>query len=243
MSKMNLSYNHGKIGRFVPEFSSSLSLPPLQNPTLYKIAFTHRSALNEFPDRPVSNERLEFLGDAVLELTVSRYLYDQFPGDPEGILTSYRSSLVKTTTLAKTAKEYGLGQLLVLSKGEEQSGGRENAALLANTFEAYVGALYLDQGYAAADSFIHTALIPKLHEIRAKKQYKDSKSTLQEYAQSKHQRPPTYKVVGEAGPDHQKQFAVAVLVGGNELGRATGKSKQEAQQLAAEKALEKITET
>ncbi|HZZ98642.1 MAG TPA: ribonuclease III [Candidatus Saccharimonadia bacterium] len=222
---------------------SDLPLPQLQNQDLYKIAFTHRSALNEFPDRPVSNERLEFLGDAVLELTVSRYLYDQFPDEPEGILTSYRSSLVKTTTLAKVAKEYGLGQLLILSKGEEISGGRENAALLANTFEAYTGALYLDQGYEAADTFIKAAVIPKLHAIRKNKLYKDPKSTLQEHAQSKHQRPPAYKVISETGPDHQKEFIVAVAVGGQELGRAMGKSKQEAQQLAAEKALEKIKET
>lgn len=216
-------------------------LPPLSNTDLEHTAFTHRSALNEIPDRTASNERLEFLGDAVLELVVSRYLYDQFPDEPEGILTSYRSSVVKTTTLAAVAKEYGLGEKLVMSKGEELSGGRHNSALLANTLEAYIGAIYLDLGYDAADGFIKTAVIPKLEEIRQKKQVKDGKSTLQEYAQSRHQRPPSYKVVSEIGPDHQKQFIVSVSMGGELLAEATGKSKQEAQQRAAEKALEMIS--
>lgn len=218
-------------------------LPPLHDVQLEKITFTHRSSLNEYSDRLVSNERLEFLGDAVLELVVSRYLYDQFPNEPEGVLTSYRSSLVKTPTLAKVAREYQLGQRLVMSKGEELSRGHENAALLANTLEAYIGALYLDQGYDKAAEFIQAALLPKLEEIRQKKQFKDPKSTLQEHAQSLHQRPPAYKVLEEIGPDHHKKFRVSVSIGGDELGEATGKSKQEAQQLAAEKALEKIKKT
>lgn len=218
-------------------------LLPIHDPLLEKIAFTHRSALNEYSDRAISNERMEFLGDAVLELVVSRHLYEEYPDEPEGVLTSYRSSLVKTTTLAVVSKEYGLGEKLIMSKGEEQSGGHENEALLANTLEAYIGALYLDQGYEASQNFIETALIPKLEEILENNKVKDAKSQLQEYAQSKHQRPPSYKVIGETGPDHQKQFIVAVSINGERLAEAEGKNKQEAQQLAAEKALEKIRET
>lgn len=237
MSRKNLNSNPGTTP--VPIGP----LPAIINAELEQIAFTHRSALNEYPTRTVSNERMEFLGDAVLELVVSRHLYDQFPDEPEGVLTSYRSSLVKTTTLAIVSKEYGLGEKLIMSKGEELSGGHENEALLANTMEAFIGALYLDQGYEAAQAFIESALLPKLEEIRENNMVKDPKSTLQEYAQSKHQRPPSYKVVGETGPDHQKQFIVSVSISGQKLGEATGRNKQEAQQLAAAEALEKITQS
>ena len=206
-------------------------LPPLHDSALEKTAFTHRSALNEFPDFTESNERLEFLGDAVLELSASKYLYENFPQDPEGTLTNYRSSLVKTTTLAKLAASLGMGQRLILSKGEVQGGGRTNTALLANTFEAYIGALYLDQGFETVDVF------------RSKNLHKDEKSKLQEYLQSQHEEPPVYIVTKEDGPAHQRLFEVSLQVKGKEIATAEGKTKQDAQQTAATKALEILGKT
>ncbi|HAV14802.1 MAG TPA: ribonuclease III [Candidatus Pacebacteria bacterium] len=218
-------------------------LPPLHDSALEKTAFTHRSALNEFPDFTESNERLEFLGDAVLELSASKYLYENFPQDPEGTLTNYRSSLVKTTTLAKLAASLGMGQRLILSKGEVQGGGRTNTALLANTFEAYIGALYLDQGFETVDVFLRAHLYPLLEGIRSKNLHKDAKSKLQEYLQSQHEEPPVYIVTKEDGPAHQRLFEVSLQVKGKEIATAEGKTKQDAQQTAATKALEILGKT
>lgn len=202
------------------------------------MAFAHRSALNENRELCESNERLEFLGDAVLELSTSAYLYHTYPDVLEGTLTNYRSSLVKTTTLASVARKLGMGERLVLSKGEERSGGRQNTALLADTFEAFIGALYLDQGFAAADDFLKEHLFGLLEPIRKRNLHKDAKSTLQELLQAKHTEPPVYAVVEETGPAHQRAFVIALRVGSTELARASGKTKQEAQQAAAQKALE-----
>lgn len=216
-------------------------LPNFQNPQLLNLALTHRSALNEkLSEASESNERLEFLGDAVLELLTTKYLFDQYPDEPEGVLTAYRSSLVKTTTLAKLATELGLGERLIMSKGEEGGGGRANESLLADTFEAVLGALYLDQGLEAVEQFLNTHLFPKFDEIKAQGLYKDAKSQLQELVQAQGKPTPLYQVLSEVGPDHDKQFQVAVLVEDQILAKGSGKSKQSAQQSAAQTALNKL---
>ncbi len=214
-------------------------IPTFRNDALLQNALVHRSALNELHGS-VSNERLEFLGDAVLELVTTVFLYERFPGEQEGVLTSYRAALVKTTTLAVVAKELGLDHLLKMSKGEERSGGRDNIGMLADTFEAVVGALYLDQGYDAAQQFIETSLFPKVDEIVSSKLYKDYKTNLQELVQSQGKSTPEYRTMEESGPDHLKVFTVEVFVDGASLGSGNGKSKQDASQEAARVALEKM---
>jgi ribonuclease-3 len=204
---------------------------PIKNQQLKKEALTHRSYLNEHSDTKVHNERLEFLGDAVLELIVTRFLFDNFPHQPEGWLTALRAALVKTTTLSQVAQKLDLGTQLRLSRGEEQGGGRQNLTLLANTFEAVVGAIYLDSGLSTAQEFISTHLLTpaQIDRILTHKLFKDFKSLLQETVQAQGQPTPTYKLLGQSGPDHNKLFTVAVLVADKTLGQGTGKSKQEAQ--------------
>jgi ribonuclease III len=214
------------------------TLPEI-TPALLEEAFTHRSFLNENRLTSSHNERLEFLGDAVLELAVSEYLYAQFPDKPEGDLTAYRAALVRTTSLSETAAKLEFGQRLKMSKGEELSGGRSNPSLLANTFEAVLGALYLDKGYAAVMDFLATHLFPKLAEIIETKSFKDYKSSLQEIIQAEGNPSPEYLVLAESGPDHNKSFTVAVKIGGKIYAHGSGKSKQLAQQAAAREALEK----
>lgn len=209
-------------------------LPPFKNQQLLVTALTHRSALNEnLSNSAESNERLEFLGDAVLELATTQYLFDHFPQDPEGTLTAYRSSLVKTGTLAEVAEELHLGEQLFLSKGEEAGGGRQNTSLLADTLEAVIGALYLDQGYELVRQFLTDHLFPKFAKIKQQKLYKDAKSHLQELVQAQGFEAPVYEVVHEEGPDHHKEFTVRVLINGVTKGQGSGKSKQLAQQAAA----------
>jgi ribonuclease-3 len=217
------------------KFKKVMSLPSFTNQDLLTTALTHRSALNErLSTSPESNERLEFLGDAVLELATTVYLYKQMPQEQEGMLTAYRSALVKTTTLADVARELGLGDQLFMSRGEEASGGRQNVGLLANAVEALIGALYLDQGYDAAEQFLAKQLFPKLKEIQEKKLYKDPKSQLQELVQAKGFDAPEYIVIEEVGPDHDRQFTIKVLINGREGGQGKGRSKQIAQQEAAQ---------
>lgn len=220
-------------------------LPKFKNEDLLMTALSHRSSLNE----PTSGtkakdsyERFEFLGDAVLELATTEFLFDKFPNEQEGILTAYRSSLVKTTTLAKVARELELGKKMYMSKGEEATGGRENDGLLADVFEAVVGAIYLDQGFEAVKKFLNDQLFPKFAEIKDKKLYRDSKSVLQEVVQAKGLPTPTYSVIEESGPDHDKTFVIEVEVDGGVVGKGTGKSKQFAQQQAAREALDKLEE-
>lgn len=214
-------------------------LPSFSNQDLLKTALTHRSALNEKKSPSMqSYERMEFLGDAILEMVVSEALYIQFPKAAEGVLTAYRSALVKTATLASVAKELGLGEALMLSKGEEANGGRENEGLLADVLEAVIGALYLDQGYSAVVTFITENILQLVDTIIEEKSYRDAKSHLQELVQSKHLRAPKYTVLSETGPDHDKHFVVTVSVAAKEVGRGEGKSKQQAQQQAAQFALE-----
>lgn len=209
-----------------------------QNEDLLTNAFTHRSYPNEHPECVFqSNERLEFLGDAALELVVSEYLYHAYPEHAEGDLTNYRSAIVNTASLAETAKKLHLGEFLLLAKGEEDSGGRESEYLLANTFEALLGAIYLDKGYESAKSVVKKVLLPKLPEIVKNEAYIDAKSKLQEIAQEVMLITPHYQVLSEKGPDHNKQFLVGVFVGKKKLGQGQGSSKQRAEIDAAENAL------
>ena len=205
---------------------------------LIQHAFVHRSYLNE--NRAYdkgSNERLEFLGDAILEFIVSEYLYKTFPEKEEGDLTAFRSALVCSKTLSKVAEDLGFGEYLYLSKGEEQSGGRQRPYILGNTFEAVLGAIYLDQGLKVAHKFVYQFLLPELEEIIANQEYKDSKSELQELTQEKVSITPHYDVLNEKGPDHNKWFQIGVFLEKKRIGVGEGKSKQIAEQNAAKEAL------
>lgn len=213
-----------------------------KDPQILVTAFTHRSYVNEHK-KTVSehNERLEFLGDAVLELVVTDYLYNNYQ-DPEGILTNWRSSLVRTESISAAAKRAGFEDLLRLSRGERRGTDRARAQILANCYEAVVGALYLDQGYGAASDFIYTSIISTFDEILASGSWMDPKSHFQEIAQSQDGQTPVYKVISEEGPDHDKVFTVGVYVGGALRGKGTGPSKQAGQQAAATAALKQYGE-
>lgn len=207
--------------------------------SLLKRAFTHRSYLNENRGGDLlHNERLEFLGDAVMELVTTDYLYRTFPDKAEGDLTSLRASLVNTQTISDTASDLGFNDYLLLSKGESKDNGRARQAILANTFESVIGAIYIDQGYDAADLFIKTFLIPRLEDIIENNLWVDSKSKLQEVIQEKKGLTPSYKTIKEDGPDHDKNFTVALYYGEDEIALGEGKSKQEAEQDVASKVLE-----
>ncbi len=203
-------------------------------------AFTHRSYINENPGTKLShNERLEFLGDAVLELVVTEVLYEKYPNSPEGELTAYRSALVNAVILSSVANDMGMDECLMLSRGEARDKGKARTYILANTFEAYIGALYLDQGYDAASKLIGRVLLPKTEEIVEKRLWQDAKSLVQEKSQEYFSVTPSYKVIGEAGPDHDKQFTVAIYFGADKIAEGKGKSKQEAEQAAAREAIDK----
>lgn len=200
-------------------------------------AFTHRSYLNEHRKTVKEhNERLEFLGDAVLELIVTEYLYAKYD-DPEGVLTNWRSSLVRTESISAAAQRNGFEPLLRLSRGEKRGTARARAQILANAYESVIGAIYLDQGYDAAKTFIDRTLLFTFEEILKTGSWMDPKSHLQEIVQSKVGFTPQYKVLEEIGPDHEKTFTVGVLVDGELKGKGTGPSKQAAQVAAAEAAL------
>ena len=219
------------------QFEESLNLN-FKNKDLLREAFTHRSYINESNRNDLAhNERLEFLGDAVLELVVTDYLFKKYPDRTEGDLTSYRSALVNAVTLGEVARTLGMNDYLLLSKGEAKDTGKARQIILANTLEALVGALYLDQKYDGAEAFIAERLLPLTPEIVEKELWKDAKSFLQEKAQEEMGVTPTYKVVREVGPDHDKKFVVAVLLGDELVAEAQGKSKQEAEQGAAAQAL------
>ena len=200
-------------------------------------AFTHRSYLNEHRKSVHEhNERLEFLGDAVLELIVTEYLYGNYE-EPEGILTNWRSSLVRTESISAAAQKYGFEPMLRLSRGEKQGSDRARAQILANSYEAVVGALYLDQGYEAAKQFITESILSTFKDILKTGSWMDPKSHLQELAQSQDTATPVYRVIAEEGPDHDKTFTVGVYVNDTLRGQGKGPSKQNAQQQAAEAAL------
>ncbi len=216
------------------------NLPKFTNEKLLELAFIHRSYLNESKNVDESNERLEFLGDSILSFVVSEHLYNAYPDFDEGILTNLRSLVVNTKSLAKLAKKHQFGKYLKLSRGEEDSGGRENDSIMANTFESVIGAIFLDQGIEAVKTFLHAVLIPEIETYVQKKVFKDPKSLLQEHVQARKQNSPAYKVLHEEGPAHAKQFTIGVFVGDTLMGEGKGKSKQEAEEQAAEQALEKI---
>ncbi len=209
-----------------------------KNKNLLTQAFVHRSYLNEDKKIKNSNERLEFLGDSVLSFLTSNFLYRTYGDYPEGILTNVRSSLVNTKSLCDISKKLSLGELLFLSRGEQESGGRNNPSLLADVFEALLGAIYLDQGITVAKKFLENFLFPKTKMIIENKSYIDYKSLLQEIIQEKTRISPTYHVVKSVGPDHAKTFWIDVRVGDTTLGTGKGRSKQEAEQEAAKLALE-----
>jgi len=202
-------------------------------------AFTHRSYLNEHRGHTGGhNERLEFLGDAVLELIATHFLYEKFPEKTEGELTAFRAALVNAVTLSEVASEIGMNDYLLLSRGEAKDQGRARGVLLANAFEALIGAIYLDLGYDAARAFISEHLFPKIELIVKNRLWQDAKSSLQEKVQDAEGVTPHYSVVKESGPDHDKQFSVGVFIKDELLAEGQGKSKQEAEQDAARNALE-----
>lgn len=205
---------------------------------LLKQAFIHRSYINENPGLKLShNERLEFLGDAVLELVVTDYLYDKYASYNEGELTAIRSALVNANIISDVASGLGMNEYLLLSKGEAKDTGKARQYILANTYEAYVGAVYLDLGYDIAKEFISTTLLTHTDEIVNKKLWRDAKSLVQEKSQEHLSITPSYKVISESGPDHDKHFTVGIYFGAELVAKGTGKSKQEAEQSAANKAL------
>lgn len=209
----------------------------------YERAFIHRSFLNEAKQGGLKpNERLEFLGDAVLELIVSQFLFEQYPDKKEGDLTFMRSKIVQTATLAKAAKRLKLDQQLKLSKGERLAHGEKNPAILADTFEAFLGAIYKDQGLPACVAFIKKRLLNKVKSLLKDTEIIDYKSLFQEKIQAAQKGTPTYRIIKSWGPDHSKQFKIAALISSQEVSRGAGKSKQQAEQRAAQKALEKIKE-
>ena len=213
-----------------------------KNKNLLKEALTHRSYLNENPSWPLPhNERLEFLGDAVLELAVTEILFSRYPASPEGELTSIRSALVNYQMLADIAKNMELGDYVFLSKGEAKDAGKAREVILANAFEAILGAVYLDAGYESAKNFIEKAVMGRLDEVIEKKLYQDPKSLLQEIVQEKLRATPTYSVLSEKGPDHAKIFKVGVFFNGDLIAEGEGASKQEAEVEAAKNALKNVS--
>ncbi len=210
-----------------------------KNKDLLRQAFTHRSYLNENPNSKLEhNERLEFLGDAVMELIVTEHLYKEFPEKAEGDLTNWRAALVNAKMLTSVAENLGFNDFLLLSRGEAKETGKARAYILANTFEAVLGAFYLDSGYKACDEFIEKYLLVNLAGIIKDGSYKDSKSKFQEEAQERNSITPSYNVIKESGPDHDRKFTVGVYLGKELVAEGEGSSKQEAEEVAARVALE-----
>lgn len=221
----------------LPDIEQRLDVK-FKNKDLLTQAFVHRSYLNESPDFYLShNERLEFLGDAVLELVVTEHLYNKYPDKPEGELTTWRAALVNAKILASIAKDLGFNDFLLLSRGEAKETGKAREYILANAMEAFIGALYLDQGLKGSEKFIAKHILDKLPHILESKLFQDAKSTFQEIAQERVGITPTYTVLKEWGPDHAKHFRIAVFLGKEQAAEGEGSSKQEAEQEAAKNAL------
>jgi ribonuclease III len=202
-------------------------------------AITHRSYLNEHKEATWDhNERLEFLGDAVLELVVTDFLFAKYPEKPEGELTAIRAALVNTVSLAEASTKLGINDYLLMSKGEAKDVGRARQYILANAFEACIGAIYMDQGYESARDFIAERLFPRTEEIVRKRLWQDAKSRFQELAQEHASVTPTYETVGQSGPDHDRVFTVGVFLRREKIAEGIGRSKQEAEQQAASNAIE-----
>ncbi len=220
------------------EFEKKFNLEFIDK-SLLQQAFTHRSFINENKDLGLNhNERLEFLGDAVLELVVTKFLFEKYPETKEGILTAYRSSLVRTESISAAARKMGMNDLLKLSKGESKDEGKARDYILANTFEAFVGAVYLDQGYESAKNIIANSLFDNIESVIKDKTWKDSKSYVQEMAQENYSETPYYETVSSDGPDHDKHFVIAIYFGDKKIAEGEGNSKQKAQQDAAQKAID-----
>ncbi len=218
------------------DFAEALGLT-FSDASLLQQVFVHRSYLNEHRSFPLDhNERLEFLGDAVLELVATEYLYKRF-NNPEGELTNWRSALVRGEMLAKIATELGMNDYLLLSKGEQRSQGKARNLILANAFEAFVGALYLDQGYAAAQAFLEARLLSRIDEVLSQRLHIDAKSDLQEKSQEQLGVTPSYTILKTTGPDHDRHFTVGVYLRSVLAGEGEGQSKQKAEQAAATAAL------
>ena len=211
-----------------------------KNKSLLQQAFIHRSYINEQKNSHLEhNERLEFLGDAVLELVVTDFLYQKYPHTPEGKLTAYRSALVRTESISKAARDLGMNDLLMLSKGESQDQGKARDYILANTFEAFVGAVYMDLGYEAAKQIIAESLFDNIDLIISEGLWRDAKSYVQEKSQEIYSETPRYELVSAEGPDHAKDFIMAIYFGDKKIAEGTGNSKQKAQQSAAQLAIKK----
>jgi ribonuclease-3 len=223
---------------FTP-FEQSLGIV-FNDKALLQRSFTHRSFINENPKSGLEhNERFEFLGDAVIELIVTDYLFNNFPTHNEGELTAFRSALVNAIIMGEVATALNMNDFLLLSKGESKDTGRARQTILANTYESFVGGLYLDQGYEPCKQFIHATLLPRLEAILKDKSWKDAKSQVQEEAQERVGFTPSYEVLSESGPDHDKYFTIGIYFGEQKIAEGKGRSKQEAQQNAALAALDK----
>ena len=224
----------------VEEFEKKFQIR-FHDPQLLITAFKHRSYLNVTnEERVASNERLEFLGDAVVDLIVTHYLYQKFPKRTEGQLSKIKSILVSRPVLAEVANQLSLGRFLLMNRGEEKTGGRKRQSILADTFESTVGAIYLDQGYETAREFVYKYLLSQFKKIMQVELYRNYKSVLLEYAQSHLGVLPEYRVIAETGPDHDKRFYVEVYLKGKKYGKGEGKSKKTAEQEAARAALKKL---
>ncbi len=221
----------------------NIKLPEFTNEEIKSLVFTHRSFLNENKEAKESNERLEFLGDSILSFVVSSSIYSQYPNLKEGELTSLRSVLTNTQTLYIVSESLGLGALLKMSKGEEEGGGRTNKTILANTYEAVVGGLFLDGGIEKARDFITATILENQNEFVGSQGLKDAKSMLQEFMQEKYKVSPDYRILDEQGPDHDKVYTAGVFLNGEQVASGTGRSKQEAEKDAAQKALEAFNVT
>lgn len=216
-------------------------MPYIENVELLKQAMTHRSFLSEnHLAQELSNERLEFLGDAILELWIRRELYLRYPEMDEGELSQMRTQLVSASALAETAKDIGLGKYLIISKNEENHAGRSNEKLLANAFESLLAALYLDQDFQAVNAWLLAILEPSIEKVAQAKQFKDPKTKLQELVQKNYQELPVYRLLSEEGLEHEKCFVVAVQIKGKQVSKGKGKTKQKAEMEASKKALKTL---
>ena len=218
---------------------TTLNLTP-KNIHLIENAFVHRSYLNESTNFKESNERLEYLGDAVLELITSDYLYKSYPDYQEGMLTNIRAALVRTESLAEVAEALNFPKIILMSKGEAATGGQTNKSILADAFEAFLGAIYLDLGLVSVEEILKSKLFPKAEKVITGGLYKDNKSFLQEVSQARFKATPQYNLISEAGPDHDKEFVMQVVINNQSYSMGTGKSKQAAQEEAAKNTLEQI---
>ncbi len=210
-----------------------------KNATLLKNALVHRSYLNENRSKELeNNERLEFLGDAVLELIISAELFIKYPNKTEGELTSIRSAIVRTESLAQESRRLGIAEDILMSKGERDSGGQDKDFILANTYEAILGAIYLDLGIKECEEFIKRTVLKKLPRVISEELFIDPKTKIQELVQAKYKVTPVYKVIKEHGPDHDKSFTVALKVGNKVMAKGSGLSKQKAEEEAAQKGID-----